>query len=112
MTTSLEEVITLYARDLMNQHGLHDWDIHWGENDNEAGRCYFEAQVISFNRKYLLDTAAHNIRDTILHEIAHALVRPNDNHDKEWWSKFKEIGGDGWWGRNDGSVTYSKPDFG
>ena len=55
----------------------------------------------------LLETAARNIRETLLHEIAHALT--SIEHDRVWWRKFLEIGGEGYCLMNDGRATSAKP---
>lgn len=110
MSASVEEVTTILARTLMDHHGLHDWKLEWSDTHGKAaGRAYYRPKVILLNREYLLDTAARNIRETILHEIAHALVKTDDEHGEAWWLKLLEIGGDGIWVMNDGRVTFAKP---
>lgn len=111
MVASVEDMTTLYARELMDKHGLQDWKLEWCDHmENASGRCFFAPKVIVLDRFDVLDTAARNIREIILHEIAHALVGPDvDSHGQEWWEKLLEIGGDGIWVTNKGRVTFAKP---
>ena len=47
---------------------------------------------ISLSRHYVRHAEEAHIRDTILHEIAHALVGPRHGHDAVWRRKAREIG--------------------
>lgn len=108
----VEDLATALAYELLGKWGLDDWTIAWHDDGVMAGRCIFACRVITLNRRILLDTAARNIVETILHEIAHALVRPNDSHDQVWYEKLIAIGGTGVWVFNDGkarSVVVDRP---
>jgi predicted SprT family Zn-dependent metalloprotease len=48
--------------------------------------------VISLSRLYCLKARDDQVRDTILHEIAHALAGPKHNHDARWKSIARSIG--------------------
>lgn len=108
MTASVEDVTSLYARDLMNRHGLTEWRFEWNDSDEAAGRCYPDLQLITVSRAILLDTAARNIRETLLHEIAHALT--TTDHTARWWNRFRKIGGEGYWLFNNGGAKSSRPE--
>ena len=105
----IEDLATIHARELMSRYGLSDWAIAWHDQGAMAGRCHFASQTITLNRRILLDTSACNIDETIRHEIAHALVAPNDSHDQEWFDKLIEVGGTGIWVFNDGRVALARP---
>lgn len=107
MTATVEQLTSLYARDLMDRHGLTDWSFEWNDSDEFAGRCYPDLQLITASRAILLDTAARNIRETLLHEIAHALT--TTEHDARWWRRFRRIGGEGYWLTNNGLAKSAKP---
>lgn len=108
MTATVEQVTSLYARDLMDRHGLTGWRFEWNDADEFAGRCYPGLQLITVSRAVLLDTAARNIRETLLHEIAHALT--TTEHDQQWWEKFLELGGEGYWLTNSGRAKSARPE--
>ncbi|MFY9262740.1 MAG: SprT family zinc-dependent metalloprotease [Actinomycetaceae bacterium] len=81
------------GRALMDAHGLADWTLVFDRAKKRAGCTRFSERVISLSRPIteLCDDA--EVRETILHEIAHALVGPRHNHDAVWRAKCAEIGG-------------------
>jgi len=101
----IEDLATIYANEQLFKHGLKGWSIAWHDQGEMAGRCSFGPKIITLNRRVLLNTAARNIRETILHEITHALVAPDVGHGQLWYEKLLEIGGTGIWVFNDGRVV-------
>ena len=80
------------ATELMDAHGLVDWRIKLDHARRRAGQCDFTNKTISLSRLYVRHADIGHIRDTILHEIAHALVGPRHGHDAVWRQKAREIG--------------------
>jgi predicted SprT family Zn-dependent metalloprotease len=80
------------AEQLMTQHGLSGWRVKLDHARRRAGQCDFSAKTISLSRHYVRHAEADHIRDTILHEIAHALVGVRHGHDAVWRQKAREIG--------------------
>lgn len=77
----------------MAQHGLHDWTFRFNRCKQAMGLCVFGRKTIELSIYFVeRDNAAAEIRDTILHEVAHALVGPGHGHDKVWKQKCIEIG--------------------
>jgi predicted SprT family Zn-dependent metalloprotease len=56
------------------------------------GRCRFDHRRIQLSLHFVLLNDDEAIRDTLLHEIAHALVGPGHGHDTVWKRKCREIG--------------------
>jgi len=84
---------TRLARQLMDEHNLKDWKIH---AINEAqgrfvGKCMYGDRTILVNIHHLDLHPDNEIKDTFLHEIAHALT-PGHNHDAVWMAKAVEVG--------------------
>lgn len=80
------------AKELIAQNGLTKWQFRFDHSTRRAGCCNYRDKTISI-AFYLAQTGVHDdIRDTILHEIAHALVGRKHNHDAVWKAKAKEIG--------------------
>lgn len=80
------------ATTLMREHGLDDWELVFDRAKARAGVCRAATKQIGLSR---LLTALHDeaeVRDTVLHEVAHALVGPWHGHDAVWRAKAREIG--------------------
>jgi len=80
------------AAHLMQEHGLTGWRIKLDHARRRAGQCDFSNRIISLSRLYVRHATPEHIRDTILHEISHALVGPRHGHDAVWRQKAREIG--------------------
>lgn len=83
------------ARELMDLHGLTDWKFRWDNSKQRAGVCKYGPKIIGLSKPLVELWAEGPVRDTILHEIAHALVGPGAGHGFIWRQKCLEIGGDG-----------------
>ena len=84
--------IAAMARGLMDEHGLDTWTFAFLEAERRLGDCHFQDRVIRVGRAHALDASETEIRDTILHEIAHALAGPEARHGAEWKAIAKCIG--------------------
>jgi len=80
------------ARELMVKHGLTAWRFRLDHSTRRAGCCNFNNRTLSLAFDLAHAGTDADIIDTILHEIAHALVGKNHNHDAAWRAKAREIG--------------------
>ena len=80
------------GRRLLREHGLEHWTITTDRAKTRAGVCRFAARTISLSSALTRLHDEAEVRDTILHEIAHALVGPAHGHDDVWRSKAMSIG--------------------
>ena len=86
----LEEAEKL-AVSLMQKHGLHNWSFKFDRAKWRFGCCNYTKKQISLSH-YLTELNPEKlVKDTILHEIAHALT-PGDGHGPLWRQKCIEIG--------------------
>jgi predicted SprT family Zn-dependent metalloprotease len=77
---------------LMDIFGLDGWRFAYNRRKREMGLCLFDAQVIALSVHFVEMNDETFIRDTLLHEIAHALVGPGHGHNAVWKNKCQEIG--------------------
>ena len=80
------------ARGLMDEHGLGEWTFAFLEAERRLGDCNYAERVIRIGRTHALDASDAEIRDTILHEIAHALAGPEARHGALWKATARRIG--------------------
>lgn len=90
----LKEAAGLATR-LLGEHSLTGWTFAFDRAKVRAGACHHGARRITLSRAI---TAAHDeaqVRETLLHEIAHALVGPRHAHDEVWRARARAIGSSG-----------------
>lgn len=85
------------AVDLMQENGLitAGWRFEFDNARRRGGQCRHTHQAISLSRYLAPSWSDIEVRNTILHEIAHAVVGPGHGHDTVWRRKFLALGGDG-----------------
>jgi predicted SprT family Zn-dependent metalloprotease len=83
------------ARSLLSEYGLGDWSVEFDRAKRRAGVCRHGTRVIGLSAPLTRLHPEAEVRDTILHEIAHALAGPQHQHDDVWRSIALSIGGTG-----------------
>jgi predicted SprT family Zn-dependent metalloprotease len=78
------------ARHLMNQHGLADWQFRFDHARRRFGCCWPTLKRITLSRPLAELNDIAEVTDTILHEIAHALVP--GGHSAAWKRMCLRIG--------------------
>ena len=73
--------ISHVAYQLFSQHGLENWSFRFDHAKSRAGMCDYSKKVISISRRYARTASQSQIKNTLLHEIAHALVGHSHGHD-------------------------------
>ena len=84
--------IAAQANALFAQHQLTGWSFQFDNGRKRAGCCNYSQRVISVSHEYARHASAEDIRDTLLHEIAHALVGQAHGHDEVWRVQAVAIG--------------------
>lgn len=80
------------AKALMSKHGLVGWRFEFHNRKTALGTCNYRDKVI-FLSEYCTPLLPDDIiKNTILHEIAHALVGPSHGHDSVWKMRARSIG--------------------
>lgn len=80
------------GRRLLREHGLDDWTIVADRAKTRAGVCRFGKRQIGLSAPLTTLHSEDEVLDTILHEIAHALVGPQHGHDAVWRARARAIG--------------------
>jgi predicted SprT family Zn-dependent metalloprotease len=81
------------VRELMDGHGLSDWDIRLDRAIRRFGSCVHRSRQISLSRHLTLLNGWDEVKDTALHEIAHALAGASAGHGPKWQALALHLGG-------------------
>ena len=73
-------------------HQLAGWSFQFDHATKRAGCCNYRARVISLAHAYARSAADEAIDDTLLHEMAHALVGKEHGHNQVWRAKAVALG--------------------
>ncbi len=83
------------AKDTATENRLFGWKIFFSDTDKVCGICWNKSRTLEFSKPFFDLNSPVQCKDTILHEIAHALVLNNfqpHGHDRTWKQKCLEIG--------------------
>jgi predicted SprT family Zn-dependent metalloprotease len=80
------------AIELMKKHDLFNWSFAFNNRKRSFGVCNYTRKTIFLSKVLTPEITEDEARNTILHEIAHALVGSGHNHDYVWQRKAIEIG--------------------
>lgn len=83
--------------DLMTEHGLLDrgWSFAYNRKKNRAGECDYLSREIRLSSVLTAHRPTPEVRNTILHEVAHAIVGHGNGHNWVWRQMFVQLGGNG-----------------
>jgi predicted SprT family Zn-dependent metalloprotease len=76
----------------MNEHGLGGWALQFTNRKGVVGTCVYGTTTINLSVPYIRLNEWTALRQTVLHEIAHALVGPGHHHDNVWKLKMIQLG--------------------
>jgi predicted SprT family Zn-dependent metalloprotease len=80
------------AESLMLQHAVSGWTFRFNRNKRRLGVCKQDDKRIELSEFYVMRNDGAHVTDTILHEIAHALVGTEHGHDDVWKAMCLQIG--------------------
>lgn len=90
-----EYQVEAFALIVMGRLNISGWEVDFDNAKRRAGVCKYGPQVISFSRHFLANAPLDEIRNTVLHEIAHIIAGFDAHHGPEWVRVAKAIGCDG-----------------
>lgn len=88
---NLHEAETL-AKTAMRAHGLYDWTFRFDRAKRRSGQTNYSTRTITLSAPLTQVRKVEEVRQTIGHEIAHALVGPGAGHGPVWKAKMRELG--------------------
>ncbi len=81
------EAVVQFAR-----HGLVGWSFGFTTAKRQLGVCKYRPKRIEISAYYAQNNPVEDVRDTLLHEIAHALAGPKAGHGPVWQAIALRIG--------------------
>lgn len=75
----------------MNEHGLNTWRFEFDRSTRRFGVCKYAERKIGLSQKLVRANTIERARETILHEIAHALT-PGAHHGPAWVRQARALG--------------------
>ena len=67
------------------------WRFRFETATGRAGICRYKSRTIALSVSFVLRAPWDDIRDTLLHEVAHAIVGPGHGHDGVWRTAARRI---------------------
>jgi predicted SprT family Zn-dependent metalloprotease len=79
------------ASALMARHGLDEWRFGFDRARRRLGACHYAGRRITLSGPLVELNDRATVRDTVLHEIAHALT-PGAGHGPAWRAACRRVG--------------------
>ncbi len=79
----------IFANKCIKHYLSKEWTFIWTKGTSTCGVCYHQTKQIGLSKPIAKINDKFTVENIILHEIAHAILSPSHNHDKQW----KEIAG-------------------
>jgi predicted SprT family Zn-dependent metalloprotease len=80
------------ARELLATHGLTGWTFRFNRSKVNLGLCKYGPRTIELSVFFVERNSDKAIRETLLHEVAHALVGPGHGHGAAWKAMCPRVG--------------------
>jgi predicted SprT family Zn-dependent metalloprotease len=84
--------VALTARKILDEHGLQNWKFSYNRRKLHMGLCWHYTKVIQLSKYFVLNNDFDAIHDILMHEIAHALLKPGEQHSPKWQALASKLG--------------------
>src|SRR5262245_36365843 len=85
-------VVRRWAEAVLAQFGLEGWSFAFTWGLRTLGVCRFRQQCIGLSVHLIERNALEEVRETLLHEVAHALVGAGHGHGPAWQAMARRVG--------------------
>ena len=83
------------ARELMDKHELTHWRFEFDKATRRFGATHYGLRMITLSKALVQLNDEAQVKDTILHEIAHAICGHANGHNEVWRQTARVIGCNG-----------------
>ncbi|HEY9676826.1 MAG TPA: SprT-like domain-containing protein [Drouetiella sp.] len=80
------------AYQLLQEHGLDNWTYETNNRKRTLGLCFSQYKRIELSVHFIENNRPEVVRDTLLHEIAHAIVGSEQGHNAVWQEMAEQLG--------------------
>jgi predicted SprT family Zn-dependent metalloprotease len=80
------------ARALLAAHGLGGWTFRFNRRKLSMGLCRYGPRVIELSVHFVERNGPRLVRETLLHEVAHALAGREAGHGPVWQQMCRRVG--------------------
>ncbi len=80
------------AHKLIAEHKLRDWSFRFNRGKRTLGLCDYSRKRIELSAYFVAHNDETAVRDTLLHEIAHAIAGQRAGHGPKWRAVCRRIG--------------------
>lgn len=82
-----------YAKEVMQSNNLTDWSFQFDKAKKRFGYCNYTKKIISISKHLTLLNPEEIVKNTILHEVSHALSGYKAGHGILWKKVMISLGG-------------------
>jgi predicted SprT family Zn-dependent metalloprotease len=72
--------------------GLNDWKFQFNNRKRALGLCNYNRKTIYVSRYFINIVSKDKLKDTVLHELSHALAGAQANHGPNWKAWCLKVG--------------------
>lgn len=83
------------TKEELKKYNLQDWAVRFNDRRCSFGLCSYHEKTIYLSKHLVELNTVERVMNTVLHEIAHAILGPGHGHNNEWKKLCLQIGGDG-----------------
>jgi len=80
------------ARSIIGEHLDSEWTFSWNNRKRAFGVCHYRKKTIQLSTVLTATEPEHKVRDTVLHEVAHALAGASAKHGPRWREMARAVG--------------------